>query len=94
MTTPVIVSAHLVYLCFTVATGLAYWKTTQSCFFGNLLPLPATITKEIEITTANGWHIRLDPTDNLRLVAASAGLLWPAYLLFCVAYRLAKKVAA
>lgn len=81
----------LVYLCFTLATALAYWNSTQSCL-SQLLPLPPSITQTIKVTISSGWYIKLEPTDTLRLVAATAGLLWPAYLLFSAVYRLAKKI--
>jgi hypothetical protein len=51
------------------------------------------ITHEIKVTTPNGWHKKLAPTDELRLVAAYAGLLWLAYLFFCVVFQITKRIA-
>jgi hypothetical protein len=82
------------YTCAGIAVSIAYWRKTQSSIdYGSLLLSSPFITHEIKVTTPNGWHKKLAPTDELRLVAAYAGLLWPAYLFFCVVFQITKRIA-
>ncbi len=88
------VLAFCAYTCAGIAVSIAYWRKTQSSIdYGSLLLSSPFITHEIKVYTPNGWHKRLARTDELRLVAASAGLLWPAYLFFCVIFQIAKRIA-
>jgi hypothetical protein len=86
-------AAALAYAGAAIGVATGYWSKTQGFDYPSLLP--KHLAKQEEKTNlSGGWYMRLEPTDTLRLVAAAAGLLWPAYLLVCLFYQATRKIGA
>jgi hypothetical protein len=86
-------AAALAYAGAAIGVATGYWSKTQGFHYTSLLPNHLA-SREKKTNLSGGWCIGLEPTDTLRLVAAAAGLLWPAYLLVSLFYQATRKIEA
>jgi hypothetical protein len=91
--TTTFVFAALAYAGAAIGVATGYWSKTQGT--GHPYLLPNHLVNRIKIMNpSGGWHLQLKPTDILRLIAAAAGVLWPAYLLVCLFYQATRRIGA
>jgi hypothetical protein len=94
MNTPTtFIFAALAYAGAAIGVATGYWSKTQGHNHPSLLP--NHLVKRFKIMNpSGGWNLQLEPTDTLRLIAAAAGVLWPAYLLVCLFYQATRRIGA
>jgi hypothetical protein len=89
--------AALAYAGAAIGVATGYWSKTQST---HPPLLPNHLVKRFKImnlsgsASSNGWNLQIEKTDILRLIATSAGVLWPAYLLVCLFYQATRRIGA
>jgi hypothetical protein len=94
MNTPTtFIFAALAYAGAAIGVATGYWSKTQGTGHPSLLPNHLA-NRFKKMNPSGGWHLQLEPTDILRLIAAAAGVLWPAYLLVCLFYQATRRIGA
>jgi hypothetical protein len=85
--------AALAYAGAAIGVATGYWSKKQGYDHPSLLP-NHLVNRFKKMNPSGGWNLQLEPTDILRLIAAAAGVLWPAYLLVCLFYQATRRIGA
>jgi len=84
--------AALAYAGAAIGVATGYWSKMQST---HPPLLPNHLVKRFKtMNPSGGWNLQIEKTDILRLIAAAAGVLWPAYLLVCLFYQATRRIGA